>query len=136
MELSGGCHCGSVRYRVNGELQYAALCHCSDCRKSAGAPVVSWAAFANDALTIEQGNVTTHNSSGSAMRSFCPRCGTGLFYRNEAVLPGLVDIQSATLDDPDALPPQVHIQVAERINWMESQHSLPTFDRYPAGPGA
>jgi hypothetical protein len=47
------------------------------------------------------------------------------------VLPGIVDIQSATYDDPDAVPAMVHIQTAERIRWMERAHELPTFERYP-----
>ena len=45
--------------------------------------------------------------------------------------PGLIDVQSATYDDPNAVPPQAHIQVAERIKWMERAHELPTFERFP-----
>jgi hypothetical protein len=131
MKLTGGCHCGAVRYSVEGEPQHVALCHCSDCRKSAGAPMVSWAAFAEDQFSLEQGELTTFNSSGTALRSFCPKCGTGIAYRNAEYLPGIVDIQSATLDDPAALPAGAHIQVAERIGWMEAVHELPVFDRFP-----
>ena len=134
MNLTGGCHCGAVRYRVSGEPVHVALCHCSDCRKCAGAPMIAWAAFANEDFVHEQGEVTTRNSSGASLRSFCPRCGTGLFFRNEEALPGLVDIQSATLDDPDALVPQAQIQVAERIGWMAEAHRLPEFARFPSGP--
>ena len=134
MKLTGGCQCGAVRYSVEGEPQHVALCHCSDCRKSSGAPMVSWAAFAEGEFTLEQGALTTFNSSGSALRSFCPKCGTGIAYRNEEFLPGIVDIQSATLDDPDALPPGAQIQVAERIGWMEAAHGLPTFERFPEMP--
>ena len=134
MKLSGGCQCGAVRYSVEGEPQHVALCHCSDCRKGAGAPMVSWAAFAEDQFSLEQGELTTFNSSGTALRSFCPKCGTGIAYRNEAFLPGIVDVQSATLDDPDALPAGAHIQVAERIGWMETAHDLPQFKRYPGMP--
>ncbi|MBN8501222.1 MAG: GFA family protein [Sphingomonadales bacterium] len=133
MTLTGGCHCGAVRYAIEGTAQHVALCHCQDCRRSAGAPMVSWAAFAEAALTVTEGEVATHNSSGSAMRSFCSRCGTGLFYRNAEFLPGIVDVQSVTLDDPDALPPQVHIQVAESLGWMKGQDHLPRFERYPQG---
>lgn len=131
MTLQGGCQCGAVRYEVNGTPQHVALCHCSDCRKSAGAPMVAWAAFAEAEFTLLQGDVTTFNSSGTAMRSFCPKCGTGIAYRNAEFLPGIVDIQSATLDDPAALPAGAHIQVAERIGWMADAHSLPEFQRYP-----
>ena len=134
MRLTGGCHCSAVRYSVAGEPQHVALCHCSDCRKSAGAPMVSWAAFAEHEFTLEQGALTTFNSSGTALRSFCATCGTGIAYRNEAFLPGIVDIQSATLDDPGALPPGAHIQTAERLHWMETAHELPVFARYPGPP--
>jgi len=131
MGRSGGCHCGAIRYDVDGEPQHVALCHCSDCRRSAGAPMVSWAAFTEDALTVTQGQTITFNSSGAAMRSFCGTCGTGLFYRNADMLPGIVDIQSVTLDDPEALPPEAHIQVAERLHWMDDLDSLTRFERFP-----
>lgn len=131
MELTGGCQCGALRYRVTGEPLRSALCHCTDCRKSAGAPMVGWAAFAEAAFAIEQGEATTHNSSGASLRSFCPSCGTGVYFRNAELLPGIVDIQTATLDDPDAVPPTVQIQVAERIGWMETAHGLPAFSRWP-----
>ncbi len=128
---AGGCHCGNVRYEVSGEPQHVALCHCIDCRRSAGAPMVAWAAFAEDEVTLTQGETKTFNSSGNSLRSFCGDCGTGLFYCNAEFLPGIVDIQSATFDDPAALPAGAHIQLAERIEWMADAHSLPMFERYP-----
>jgi hypothetical protein len=131
MDLNGGCQCGAVRYRVTGAPQRSALCHCIDCRKSAGAPMVGWAAFAEADFAIVQGAATTHNSSGASMRSFCPACGTGLYFRNAEMLPGIVDIQIATLDNPDAIPPTEQIQLAERIGWMETAHALPSFARWP-----
>jgi len=94
--------------------------------------MVSWAMFPESALVLTRGQPKTINSSGSAMRSFCGTCGTGLFYRNATVLPGLVDVQTSTLDDPEALPPTLQVQVAERLHWMEHVNELPRFERYPA----
>lgn len=131
MSLEGGCQCGAVRYRVEGEAAHSAFCHCSDCRKSSGAPVMVWSAFPADSFSVTAGEAKTYSSNGTAMRHFCAGCGTGLWYVNEQALPGLVDIQAATLDDPEALPPQAHIQVAEELSWMKSAHHLPHFDRYP-----
>lgn len=131
MSHQGGCQCGAVRYEVNGTPQHVVLCHCSDCRKSAGAPVVAWAAFGEDEFRVTQGEATSFNSSGASVRSFCPKCGTGLYFRNAETLPGIVDIQSATLDDPDAIAVQCHIQTADRISWMAEAHTLPEFQRYP-----
>ncbi|WP_150279099.1 GFA family protein [Halopseudomonas salina] len=132
MLYSGQCLCGAIRYQLDGEPQTAALCHCRDCQRSAGAPMVAWAMFAESALTLTQGQPKTINSSGTAMRSFCPDCGSGLFYRNAAVLPEIVDVQIATLDDPEALPPAVQIQTAERLHWMLQVQELPEFERFPS----
>jgi hypothetical protein len=126
----GGCHCGSVRYEMPEQTVWRAICHCTDCRKQSGAPMVSWALVEKDQLKVE-GETQEYASSENGRRQFCPKCGTGLFYTNDATLPGKVDVQTATLDDPDAMPPQIQVQSAERIGWMEKMHDLPAFKRYP-----
>lgn len=131
MKLTGGCHCGEVRYEVDGDPITHALCHCSDCRRHAGAPVVGWTMYPAGSLKLTQGTTKTYESSENGRRQFCSNCGTGLFYTNEAVLPGLVDIQSASYDNPELIPARVQIQTAERISWMEKAHELPSFERYP-----
>ncbi|MCP3730737.1 GFA family protein [Sphingomonas sp. MG17] len=135
MTLTGGCHCGAIRYSLEGDPLHGgqALCHCSDCRRSAGAPMVGWAMFATNALSVTRGEAREYASSDHGRRWFCETCGTGLFYRNAQNLPGLVDIQAATLDDPDAIPAVAHIQTAERIGWMKNTHQVPEFERFP-GP--
>ena len=132
MTVMGGCFCGAIRYQLTGDPIGVSICHCSDCRRSAGAPMVSWAMFHETAFTVTKGTPKAINSSGTAMRSFCADCGTGLFYRNEPILPGIVDIQSSTLDDPDALPPTKQVQTAERLKWVKHIHELPEIERYPA----
>jgi hypothetical protein len=77
------------------------------------------------------GTPRTYESSEHGRRLFCGDCGTSLFYINEELLPGLIDVQTGTLDEPNLLPAQVHIQTAERIAWMENAHDLPKFERYP-----
>lgn len=132
----GGCHCGAVRFAVESAgaeetPPRTALCHCADCRRCAGAPVVGWTAVASSTFQLLKGNPAVYRSSEHAERSFCGNCGSGLFYVNEAVLPGLVDIQTAAFDDPQAFPAMAHIQAAEQIDWMKTAHELPSFDRYP-----
>ena len=93
--------------------------------------MVAWAGFPESALKVTKGKPKTINSSGTAMRSFCADCGSGLFYRNAEILPNVVEVQVATLDDPEAFPPTVHIQTAEQISWMKTAHELPRIDRFP-----
>jgi hypothetical protein len=130
--FTGHCHCGAVRYEVDAEPKWSALCHCADCRRHAGAPVVGWIAFSAKSLKVVQGKPKVYRSSEHGRRHFCPDCGTGLFYFNAVNLPGIADVQTATLDDPDAIAPQIHVQTAERLAWMERAHELPAFPRYPS----
>lgn len=126
----GQCHCGAVRYEMPAETIHKALCHCSDCRRHSGAPMVAWGLVGKDQLTIN-GETKEYASSEHGRRHFCAQCGTALFYTNEVIFPGQIDVQTATLDNPDAIAPDAQIQMAERIGWMERLDQLPTFDRFP-----
>jgi hypothetical protein len=129
---TGHCHCGAIAYEVQGTPSWSSLCHCSDCRRHAGAPVVGWGAFPQDALKVLKGKPKVDNSSEHGRRHFCADCGTGLFYYNAVNLPAIADVQIATLDDPEAFAPMIQVQAAERIGWMMRAHELPSFERYPS----
>jgi hypothetical protein len=122
-----------VRYEVEGDAVYHALCHCAGCRASSGAPMVGWFCVTEEQLSRVEGELSQFEGTPGARRQFCPRCGTGLFYRNQSMLPGLVDIQSSTFDDPNAVVPAIQVQCAERLTWMASLDRMPEFERYP-GP--
>ena len=92
--------------------------------------MVGWIAFKTEQVTIS-GDPVTYESSASGRRQFCGRCRTGLFYANAEFLPGIIDVQSCTLDDPEAVTPGAHIQVADRLSWMADVAALPAFERYP-----
>lgn len=129
--IEGGCYCGAVRYRLHKPADRCALCHCRDCQHLAGAPGVVWGAWPLDCLEMIKGETVKFASSQHATREFCGTCGTGLFYTNPVVLPGILDVQVITLDNPESVPPQAHIQYAERMSWMHNLGDLPAFERYP-----
>lgn len=133
--LTGGCHCGAIRYETADQAVHHTLCHCTDCRKSSGAPAVGWALAPPGQVTIT-GEPVWYASSEHGRRGFCGTCGTGLFYTNEQIFPGQIDIQSATLDDPDAIPLMAQIQTAEAIGWMSDLPHLPAYARFPEMPPA
>lgn len=61
--MQGGCHCGAVRYVVRGAAILASLCHCEDCRKHSGAPVVGWGMFRAEEVEVLKGDTKTYASS-------------------------------------------------------------------------
>lgn len=128
---SGGCQCGNLRYQAEGDPMHHALCHCTDCRASSGAPATAWIAFAEAQVKITKGEVSTYAGKNGALRYFCGNCGTGLLYTNAVMLPGVVDIQSATLDNAGDETLGAQIQYAERLGWLDNLDGLPRFDRFP-----
>ena len=127
---TGGCHCGAVRYDMPAETIHKAICHCGDCRRHSGAPMVAWGLVARDRIRIE-GETREYASSEHGRRHFCPNCGTSLFYTSDVVFPGQIDVQIATLDDPASIEPDAQIQLAERIAWVDRLADMARFDRYP-----
>jgi hypothetical protein len=93
--------------------------------------MVGWALFTEAAIKVTRGSAKIYSSSENGRRHFCAACGTGLFYTNAAFLPGIIDVKIATLNDPEALPPECHMQTLERLAWMETAHDLPEFEKLP-----
>ena len=72
MAITGGCHCGAVRYEAEGDALTHALCHCSDCRRSAGAPMVGWTMYRQDAVKVTKGYVEGVCVLGTWPTAFLP----------------------------------------------------------------
>ncbi|MGJ3626431.1 GFA family protein [Sphingomonas sp. MMS24-JH45] len=89
--------------------------------------MAGWIAWKDEAVTIS-GEPASYASSEHGVRQFCGACGTASLHRNPAFLPGIVDIQSGTLDDPEAQPAGAHIMVKERLGWTRDLSSLPEFN--------
>ncbi|MET0982284.1 MAG: GFA family protein [Telluria sp.] len=126
--LQGGCYCGAVRYVVEGDVFNGTLCHCSDCRRIAGAPAVAWFSVREAAMRFAKGDPATFRSSEHVLRGFCGACGTTLSFQDDRY-PDDIDIATASLDDPEAVPPRDHTFAAERLSWMQGMDALPAYPR-------
>lgn len=130
LKLSGGCQCGGVRYEVDGALHFSAVCHCPSCRKAAGAPLVGWAMFEIAAVTCDRSTTKVFESSEGVSRSFCPACGTTLFFEAD-FLPGLMDITTESLDDPDAARPTAQIWTKNETECVKTLGTMVRFEELP-----
>jgi hypothetical protein len=123
----GGCLCGAVRYRVTAPAVSTSNCHCTMCQKAAGAPFVSWMTFPIECFVITKGKIKIFKSSMNAERGFCDTCGSALTFADTDD-PGLIDITTATADDPTAWPPTHHIWTSTRIPWLHAKEDLPSYE--------
>jgi hypothetical protein len=123
--LTGGCYCGAVRYAVTGQPFNATNCHCSICRRTTGAPFVAWFSVRPDEFRLVKGTPQHFRSSAHGKRSFCGICGTQLTFR-DAVLDE-VDVTTASLDDPERVPPNDNTRTNSRLGWIaaDGRHDYP-----------
>lgn len=122
--IEGGCLCGGVRFRLEGEPLVSDYCHCRMCQRGAGAPVVAWGTWPAERFAWTRGEPATFASSPRGERSFCASCGTSLTFV-DLTDPGRIDVTLASLDDPAAFPPRRHIWTASRVPWLEIADDLP-----------
>jgi hypothetical protein len=108
----GGCLCGAVRYRVEGEPIHVGRCHCADCRKESGSAFTVYAIWPLEGFELT-GELTTYRG-----RAFCPVCGSRVLNPPD---PGdeAVEIRIGTLDDaPFGLTPEAEIWIKRREPWL------------------
>lgn len=127
--IEGGCFCGFVRYAARGTPFQETSCHCSICRRTTGAPFVSWFSVRQAEFAFTAGAPTTFASSDEGSRTFCPRCGTQLTFRSSRS-PDELDVTIGSLDDPEQVPPRDHTQTSSQLSWVELADGLP---RLPEG---
>lgn len=124
--LTGGCHCGYIRYTAAGTPTQETNCHCSICRRTTGAAFVTWFTVRPSEFRFTSGEPTRYPSSARAERTFCPRCGTQLTFRH-ADFPDDLDITTCSLDDPEAVPPKDHTRTSSKLGWIALSDGLPQF---------
>jgi hypothetical protein len=133
--LKGSCLCGAVRYEVGALIEPMVHCHCSQCRKSAGASFTTNASVRSAAFRWTEGEafVGSFESSPGVKRCFCTRCGSPLIKRKEAE-PATLRLRLGTLDSDPGIRPAAHIYVNDRAPWTEIEDGLPQYERDMKGP--
>lgn len=135
--LKGGCLCGAVRYEITGDPVMTGHCHCLDCQKASGAAHGTFGAWPEPAVKIT-GKLKTFktkaDSGKMSSRSFCPECGSWLVGHPESV-PGIMAVTLATLDNPEAVKPQMRFYDKRRISWDTVDPKLQAFPAMPPMPG-
>jgi hypothetical protein len=122
MTREGGCLCGAVRFRTEGEPLNVRLCHCRTCQKAMGSPFFARAVFDQRALTVE-GDTGRYPSSEMVDRVFCKTCGTRLFAWRKN--PAVAGVAIAAFDDRNAFAPTEHTWVSDKIDWVRLDDGLP-----------
>jgi hypothetical protein len=136
MEIEGGCYCGALRYKVEGDPMFKGQCHCRECQYISGGHANVVMAMPEAGMSYTKGSPKGFARSDldtPVTREFCGECGTHILAKSPA-LPGAVLLKVGTFDDPSVFgQPQMAIFGCDRQPFQPLAEGIPTFEK---GPGS
>ena len=131
--LDGGCACGQLRYRLCSKPMFVHCCHCRDCQRQTGSAFVLNALIETDRVAILSGateaiQVPTESGRPHVIHR-CEACKIAIWSHYGGVRP-LSFVRVGTLDEPAALPPNVHIYTRSKLPWVKLPDDVPAFEAY------
>ena len=132
-DLTGGCACGEIRYRLTASPLFVHCCHCSDCQRQTGSAFVINILIEASQVQQLQGTPTATvvpRYEGRLHRIFrCPKCQIAVWSeysgRSEVLF-----VRAGTLDDASGVSPDVHIYTETKLPWIRLPESVPAFAEY------
>ena len=120
--LEGGCDCRAVRYRMDAVPLFVHCCHCRWCQRETGSAFALNAMIESERVTtlgIEPELVDTPSASGKGQQiARCPHCKLAVWSHYAGAGPFVKFVRVGTLDQPDHLPPDIHIFTASKQPWV------------------
>ncbi|MBX3548224.1 MAG: GFA family protein [Xanthobacteraceae bacterium] len=134
MELTGGCYCGSLRYKAEGKPMLKAQCHCRECQYITGGGPNLFMLMPPEGFAYTKGEPKKFKRAdldGAVTREFCAECGTHILTRRQD-MPQIV-LKIGTLDDPAAGygGPKIAIYTVDKQPFHLIAEGVPAFDRLP-----
>ena len=134
LPLEGGCDCGQVRYRMLTRPLFVHCCHCRWCQRESGASFALNAMIETDRVALLGGPpelVHTPSASGQGQDiARCPQCKVALWSHYAGAGPLVAFVRVGTLDQPDLLPPEIHIFTASKQPWVVLTAATPAVPEY------
>ena len=131
-QLEGGCACGAVRYRLTSAPMIVHCCHCRDCQQQTGGGFAINALIETDRIEVT-GEVAVYAMPTDSGRPHdvhrCPKCATAL-WSDYGRRGWMRFVRATTLDDRQALAPDVHIFTRSKLPWVGLPADTPAFDIY------
>ena len=134
MSIEGGCYCGTVRYKIDGDFAFKGECCCRECQYISGGNTNVVAGAPETVFSYTKGEPKQYSRAdleNPVTREFCADCGTQLTTRAPGA-PGIAIVKVGTLDDPSLYDKPDHIiWVSEKQAFHNLTEGVPTFEQFP-----
>jgi len=118
LPLTGGCHCGAVRYELAAPPHLAYVCHCTECQRQTGSAFAMSMPAPRAAFRLLRGEPAVYEREMPGGRRgrarFCGACGTRVY---SEPFPDMVILRPGTLDDPSWITPAAQIWTRSARPW-------------------
>ena len=125
----GGCTCRHVRYRMTSRPLFVHCCHCRWCQRETGTAFALNAMIEADRVELlgaEPELVNTPSASGKGQKIWrCPRCRIAVWSNYAGAGDALRFVRVGTLDEPDRVPPDIHIFTMSKQPWVVLPEDTP-----------
>ena len=132
--LAGGCTCRAVRYLMTSAPMFVHCCHCRWCQRETGSAFAQNAMIEADRVVLQTGapeQVNTPSNSGKGQRIFrCPACHVAVWSNYSGAGDAIRFVRVGTLDEPDRLPPDIHIFTSSKQPWVILPADRPAVPEY------
>lgn len=132
--FEGGCDCRGVRYRLRSRPLFVHCCHCRWCQRETGSAFALNAMIEADRVELLAGApelVDTPSASGRGQQiARCPTCKLALWSHYAGAGRAVSFVRVGTLDDPDAMPPDIHIFTDSKQPWVQLPAGTPAVPQY------
>jgi len=132
--FEGGCTCRQIRYRVTSKPMYVHCCHCRWCQRETGTAFALNAMIEADRVELTAGApelVNTPSASGKGQKIWrCPTCKIAVWSNYGGAGDKVRFVRVGTLDDPDAMPPDIHIFTMSKQPWVALPAGTPAVPEY------
>src|SRR5688572_5035112 len=128
-DLEGRCTCGTVRYKMTSAPLFVHCCHCRWCQRETGTAFALNAMIEADRVVLLHGTpevVNTPSNSGKGQKiSRCPVCRIALWSNYGGAGDAIRFVRVGTLENPDRLPPDIHIFTSSKQPWLVLPAEVP-----------
>ena len=132
--LQGGCTCGEIRYRLSSKPLFVHCCHCRWCQRESGSAFALNAMIEAERVELIKGEpkfITIPTLSGKGQKiARCPHCLIALWSNYAGAGDAIRFVRVGTLDNPDQLPPDIHIFTASKQPWVVLPPGIPAVEEY------
>jgi len=123
-----------VRYQLTSKPMFVHCCHCRWCQRETGASFALNAMIEADRVVLLNGEpevVNTPSNSGKGQKiARCPHCCIALWSNYAGAGDVVRFVRVGTLDEPDRLPPDIHIFTSSKQPWVVLAPNTPAVDEY------